>query len=431
MSRPPYFIASSLLLLLGACSGTSETSDSAAEGASEGTSATGGIVVPGDTTTGADPGTTTALPTTSESESTTVEPTTDDLNCGIADIKADVRIPRVMLVLDKSGSMVAQPSGYWDADNDDPDGDGFVDGDPNMTPATPKVTRWSSLYAVVDFIVTGFEERMDFGAVLFPSTAATKGYDAGACAMNSEPEVAVGTDQGAAILAAIPAAGQTTLLGGTPAATGVFNAIAGLARDEALPEEEDLRYIVVVTDGAANCNDEAVTNTDLFEHYDDKFPMNVAAAMAAGIPTFVVGIDIKDITSSDQTDGNPNSTNTYERLNEVAELGGQAREGAEKFYNTQNQVELQAALEAISQEITSCTFPLSAPLEKYQYVRELTVQTPSDPLGYGMDEVADCAAESGWHFTDDTRSAIELCGDACSAYKATGKVDIVFDCYNG
>ena len=232
-------------------------------------------------------------------------------------------------------------------------------------------------------------------------------------------------------LSALTAAAATS--GGTPAAAGMATGIAGLPRNDALTEEEDLRYIVLVTDGAANCASDAPTDKDRFEVYDAHFPEMVAAAKAAGIPTFVVGIDIRDEASPVKGDGNPDGTNTYEKLNEVAALGGQPRPGAEKFYNSLNQLELQAALEAISQEITSCTFTLSKPLTETQYVRELNVQLDKDPmtdtaLEYGKAQVTDCDTESGWHFTDETRSAIELCGDACTTYKTTGLVDIIFDC---
>jgi hypothetical protein len=424
MSRHPLFIVPSILLLA-ACPGGSEDSESTGvDPSTEGIN----LTPANEPTTGEPDSSSTAPPTTGDDTTTGDDSTTEELNCGVDGIEAKVKIPRVMLVLDKSGSMV-NAGGFWDADGDDADGDGFVDGDPNMAPATPKITRWNSLYSVVEFIVDGFEPRMDFGAVLFPSTDATKSYDASACPVNAEPEVPVGTDQGAMILATIPGPTDVSILGGTPAAQGVMTALGGLPPDMSLPEgEEDLRYIVLVTDGAANCAVDAATDKDRFESYDEHLPENVAAALAAGIPTFVVGIDIKDEASKVVSDGNPDATNTYERLNELATIGGQPREGAEKFYNTVNQLELQAALMKISEVITSCTFDLTNPLSEYQYVRELTVETDMSPLEYDDEQVEDCAAESGWRFTDETRTAIELCGDACTAYKATGKVEIIFDC---
>ena len=425
-----------LALLLAACPGGSADTDGASE--SVGQSTAGGIdSFPTSETSGAtgDASTGEPAPTTSGDESS-AGASTGDFVCLADDIVADVKIPRVMLVLDKSGSMVSKGTGFWDADGDDADADGFVDGDPNMTPATPEVTRWSSLYSVVDFIVTGFEPRMDFGAVLFPSTKATKGYDSGACPVNAAPEVPVGTDQSATILATIPGASDTSLLGGTPAAAGIMTAVAALPRDEQLSLENDLRYIVLVTAGAANCRSDAADNKQRFEEYDIQLPANVSAALADGIPTFVVGIDIQDQDSPVIADGNPDATNTFLKLNEVAELGGQARPGPEKFYNASNQLELQAALEAISEAITSCTFELNVDLDEYTFVKQLVVETDkdpmtepnSDPLVYGKSEVKDCANESGWRFTDDTRKFIELCGDACTAYKSTGQVDITFDC---
>ncbi len=418
------------LLLFAACPGGSADSDDA--GDSSGATTTGiDTFPPGPSSTSGD---TTAEPppTTSDSGESSAGSTTDDFEpCPAAKIDAKVQIPRVMLVLDKSGSMVSANTGFWDADGDDADNDGLVDGDPNMTPATPKVTRWSSLYNVVDAIVTDFEPRMDFGAVLFPSTKATKNYDASACPVDADPLVSVGTDQGVTILASIPPAGDTSLLGGTPAAAGIMTAIGALPPDAMLEEgEEDLRYIVLVTDGAANCASDAADNNARFEQYDEQLPMNVSAALAAGVPTFVVGIDIKDLESPTAKDGNPDATNTFVRLNELAELGGQARPGAEKFYNANNQLELQAALMAISEVITSCTFKLTVKLDKYTHVKRLAVGTGPDALVYGKDQVSDCDTESGWRFTDDTLTAIELCGAACSTYKSTGEVDIEFECFS-
>ena len=424
MSRHPLLV--STLLVLSACPGNSPGSD---DGESASTHLTGSgidLTTKNASTAGPDATTEDPTPTTSaESGSSTT-----GFNCGVQGITAKVRIPRVMLVLDKSGSMVAAGSGYWDADGDDADDDGFVDGDPNMALATPKVTRWNSLHAVVDTIVTNFEERMNFGAVLFPSVDATSKTNASACPVKPEPDVAVAENNGATILTTIPPADATDAIkGGTPAAAGIMTAVGGLPRMEMLAEEDDLRFIVLVTDGAANCAADAVDVATRFDEYDEQLPQFVADAHTAGISTFVVGIDIKNVASPITPDGNPDGINPYEKLNEVAELGGMPRDGAEKFYNTENQLELQAALDAIGDVIVDCTFALDPTLDKYQYVRELVVDPKGPaPLKYDVQEITDCGTESGWHFTDATRSAIQLCGDACSLYKASGDVNIVFDC---
>ena len=429
-SIPACLIATSLLV---ACSGSGD--EDSGEASTQ--SMTSIMAFPDPTTGGEDSAETGAPPTSGTGETggnETGASTGEDINCGVEDVVASVTIPRVMLVLDKSGSMVAMGSGYWDADNDDANDDGIQDAD-MMSPATPKITRWQSLYETVDFIVTDFEERMDFGAVLFPSVSAKGVYSAAACPVNAAPDVPIGADQGATILSTIPPADAiSTINGGTPATAGMLSGIAGLATDD--PDDASRpKYIILVTDGAANCPLEPVDAmpASLFEIYDTQLPVVVGDAFADMIPTFVVGIDIDNVTSGATQDGNPDNTNTYDKLNELAVAGGQPREGAEKFYNTANQVELQAALMSISETITSCTFDLSMPVNpSLQEMKELAVDKDGqNPLLYGKMEVTDCATESGWHYTDETRSAIELCGDACTLFKQTGEVDIVFGCKVG
>lgn len=340
--------------------------------------------------------------------------------CGTATVTIPIVTPSVMLVLDKSGSMVADPSGYWDHDADDADGDGIKDGDPQMTPATPPITRWSSLYTVVDFIVTSFNDSMNLGAVLFPSTAATAKYTPAACPVGAEPEVKIGAMNAATILAAIPGKDAVDIRGGTPAAAGITTAVTEL---QSIVDGQP-QFIVLVTDGAANCASDAADNAGRFEVYDEHLPEVVEQAFIAEIPTFVVGIDIKDVVSPVTQDGNPDNTNTYEKLNELAVAGGMPRDGAERFYNTSNQIELMAALEAITEQILSCTITLDPPPDELQYVNEVIV---GDQY-YGMTEVEDCATEDGWHFVDAEKTTIELCGAACDTFKMTGEVDIHYDC---
>ncbi len=372
-------------------------------------------------TTGDDHGETTAPPATSDTSDTSDtgdesdDTTTSDGECWL-ELHATVAVPRVMLVLDKSGSMDSESAGHWDHD---------------ANPDTPEVTRWNSLHATVESLVTKFEKRIDFGAVLFPSLAATQEYSAAACPVEATPDVPVGPDQAAAILAAIPGANATKLHGGTPTTAGIRTALAGLASDD--PEVMAQPHaIVLVTDGAANCSAEPIDdqNSSLFEVYDETLAPLVAEAFAKGIPTHVVGIDIADELSSDTKDGEPDLTNTFARLNELAEAGGHPRPGPEKFYHATSELGLEQAFQEVFMLSISCTIDLGRSLEDYVFIRQIEVGTPGgDPLEYGGSEVQDCAKESGWLHTDATRSAIKLCGDACTNFQATGELDIVLDCY--
>lgn len=421
MHRPALLSLATLGLLLTGCPDGEGPST-----AGEETLGTTTILLP----TSTDPGSSSGDP--SASTSTTDEPgsssgsSTTGFNCG-EDIPPpiDPVVPRIILVLDKSGSMISKGKDETPGEV----GDGFWDhdGDPN----TPEITRWASLYSVVDSMTGGLDAVINFGAVIFPSTAAQADYSEAACIVEPDPLVPIGPMSGAAILAAIPPADATNLAGGTPAAAGVQVAVAELM-DQA---GDDPKIIVLVTDGAANCSQSAATNAERFEQYDDALPTAVADALAIGISTYVIGVDILDVTSPVVTDGNPDATNTYVKLNELAEAGGTPRPGDEKFYNASNQIELQAALESITKQILSCEIPLKEPVPNNFYIQRVEVGADGEPdqeVFTGMDtQVSDCATESGWMYTDETRAAIVLCGAACERYKETGVVSIEYGCFQG
>ncbi|MCB9700349.1 MAG: VWA domain-containing protein [Myxococcales bacterium] len=323
--------------------------------------------------------------------------------CGDAQVNVPVISPNVMLVLDKSGSMVANS---WDGDAD---------------PQTPDVTRWYSLFNVVEFVATDFDNSMNLGMTLFPSKKAKSEYSANACLVEASPDVPVGASNGATVLASLPpeSASSAQIAGGTPTRAGVLTAIDHLAAiDDGHP-----KYLILVTDGAANCSLEAADETQRFEVYDEALAPVLAEAAAAGIATFVVGIDIQDQTSETKQDGNPDATNTFQKLNELAIAGGKAREGDEKFYNSQNQIELQAALEAIVTDVISCDVILDPAPDFPSYV-EITI----DGFDYGSTMVTDCESEDGWMYSSPEMDTLRLCGKACADFQMSGALDAVYGC---
>lgn len=327
----------------------------------------------------------------------------DPNDCGKADINVPISTPNMVLVVDKSGSMVANT---WDGD-----------GDPN----TPAVTRWFSLYNVVEFIATNFNASMNLGVQLFPSEKAKTAYTAEACPVEGAPEVAVAPMNGASVLAALPAENaMAQIAGGTPTRSGMIAAIEHLqSKDDGLP-----KYAVLVTDGAANCSPDAASESERFEVYDEALLGVVSAAAAEGIKVFVVGVDIKDEVSPVKADGNPDGINTFAKLNELADAGGVAKDDPnERFYNAQSQVELQAALVAISQTLLSCEIKLD-PVPKFPNYVEVSV----DGIPYGNDQVSDCASEDGWMYSSPAKDTILLCGKACADFQQSGKLDAQYKC---
>jgi len=303
--------------------------------------------------------------------------------------------PNVMLVLDKSRSM----SNVWDHDND---------------PATPDISRWHSLHNVVADLTTQFADTIQFGSILFPSADAwldepTNDFS---CLVNDAPEVAVGPMNSAAILASIPAAEDFSISGGTPASAGVGVAVEHLL---SLPSDAP-RAVLLLTDGAANCNPDEAPEDTLFV-YDGQVPTIVAEAFADhAIPTYVIGINILDEL------GTKPAVNPYEALTEVAQSGGAPSNGADAFYNSFNEIELAEALQAVAMKI-ECT--VSLPEEpQYPDLAAVTVD------GQGWDQVADCAAGDGWAYTNPVGpfNAIELCGGACDALQGGGTVEVEYGC---
>lgn len=328
---------------------------------------------------------------------------TGNVTCQEAMFNLPVVTPNVMFTLDKSGSMAVNPGGYWDHD-----------GDPN----TAKITRWDSVFQAVQKIVGGFEATIHFGANLFPSEMAMAAYDATACPVSAVVEVPAAPMNGQALLAQIPKANDVTLKGGTPTAAGLSVALAHL---ESL-DPSDPRAVVLITDGAANCNSDAMSEVERFEVYDASVHAIVGDAYAMdGIPTYVVGIAIKDELSGEEMDGNPDATNTFQRLNELAVQGGRPNSDPDaKFYDAQNQFELQTALDAIFNNL-ACVVKLSAPPDMPELVEVLVD-------GEAFPQVMDCKLEDGWVYTGPDHDAIKLCGAACGGLMVVGEVDVNYYC---
>ncbi|MBL9100989.1 MAG: VWA domain-containing protein [Myxococcales bacterium] len=368
-----------------------------------GSSSTGG-----DSSTGESTGS-----SSTTSDDTTGAAETESIPCATMNATLTPIVPNIMIVLDKSGSMLTK----WDHD---------------ANPGTATITRWASLHATVTSVLNDFAATIKFGMNLFPSKTATSLYDISACPVQANVEVKVKANNAAAILAAMPAADNMTIKGGTPAAAGMTSALTHLKTlDPAVP-----RAVLFITDGAANCRSDAQTEAQRFETYDQSLHTIVGNAFTVDmIPTYVVGIDIinqvsagnADGTPANAQDGNPNAINPFVKLNEVAMLGGKPKNDPnEKFYQANNQIELSAALDAIIQDAISCVIPLAEEPAKPEF-------TEVEIMGMSIPHVNNCDNENGWVFVNPNGpyDAIELCGTACNQLKQVGKADVNYFCMPG
>ena len=297
--------------------------------------------------------------------------------------------PKVMLVLDRSGSMTDVT---WDHDRDS---------------GTAEVTRWFSLHGVVSSLVDVHGDRLDLGATLFPSAEARKDTWEQACIAPTAPDVPVGAGQGEAILAAMPDA-AALLEGATPATSAYLAALDHLTGIEG----EDPRVMVLVTDGVANCS----TDTDHPARYDSELREAVQQANETlGITTYVVGIGI----SSEFDDGA--QVVPHDALDEVAAVGGAARDGTAAYYDVFDEVELQAALDEIAADL-GCTLVLEADADPE---REVLLSVDAQL----RDQLSSCDEGDGWAWLEgEAGRQLQLCGQACTDYQASGEAVLDYDC---
>lgn len=334
------------------------------------------------------------MPDPDEEEGTETETEGDeDPTCDSTTAIANTIPPNVVLVLDKSRSMINYD---WDDDGDS---------------QTPNVTRWYSLHDTVESITAQYEQGMNLGLTLFPSSEATSDYE-DACLVSSVPEVLTGPGNAAAILAAIPAAEAMDLYGATPAAAGITTALAHLeSLDDGRPAA-----MILITDGAANCT-QGAEGGDLFSEYDEDVPLIVADAWdRAGIPTYVIGIDIQEESTA------PN-TNPREKLNEVAQLGGVPRVGEVGFYDAATADALTSALDEIASSV-SCTVKLGEAPKSADRLRIFID-------GEQLEHLDSCEEGDGWVYSDPDGAldSIELCNAACDAMlESGGQIEAEFTC---
>lgn len=316
--------------------------------------------------------------------------------CGGDHISLTSLPPNVVLLLDKSGSMT---DNAWDHDGSDD---------------TAPVNRWTSLHDVTSDLLGEYGDRMNVGAVLFPSLDSSvpdsNNYDTvfdAACKMSDDVEVAVAADNRQTILEALP--GRTERFeGATPTRQAVLNGLEHLENLDA----QGPRAMVLVTDGAANCVYDPDTN--IGRVYDTDLELAVSSAYEDhGIPTYVVGIDI-------DADHPVQGRNLTDDLNAVAVAGGVAREGAENFYNVADQTTLAAALDAIAARV-ECTIDLETVPTDPEYV-DVSLN------GEDLAQVESCDEGDGWRFASADHTSIELCNASCQSFQEVRQLDTTYNC---
>jgi hypothetical protein len=233
----------------------------------------------------------------------------------------------------------------------------------------------------------------------------------------------------AAVIAGIDA---TTPAGnGTPTGAAINAAVAYL---QGLTSKNP-KYILLATDGQPSCAALPTSSpgSDVGGPYAETA---VTAALAAGFPTFVLGVSTM-------------SSGEVKILNALADEGGKPRPNAPltHFYLGTSQAELTAAMAAITGQAATCTFPLNPPPPVMNDPSKLGMYFP--PTGTPMSCTTTCpggqtcvnglcmlkvpydgAMGNGWSYTDANDTAVQAYGSWCDQIKSTGAntVQIIYGC---
>lgn len=277
----------------------------------------------------------------------------------------DLLDPRILLVLDKSGSM----------NQDDSSGQ----------------RKWDAARNAISGVVQSLDDSIEFGLMLYPNGDS----DNNQCREGNLREGVEATN--AADI--VNTLNGTEPGGGTPTAVTLGEAKTVL---DNLPADGAGRAIILATDGGPNCNESlngdscrcvSANASDCQQSpancLDDANAISAAAQLnAAGYPVFVVGID-----------GTEAFTDV---LNALAAAGGTAQSGSTAFYGVDDQAQLQSALEDIAIRIGVCRFDLPANFSANQAT--VTVN--------GNVVARDTSRVDGWDQVDP--NTIELFGVPCA-----------------
>jgi hypothetical protein len=291
-------------------------------------------------------------------------------NCGVVTWRTTRVPPELLLVLDRSGSMLNDIAQDCACSGDS--------ASPCADPSTCK-DRWSVVAAAVSSAVA-LRPSFYWGLKLFSTPGG------GACGVSSEVEVPIGRDSAAAIPSVIE---STTPSDSTPTAQAI-NAASEYLRTLT---DQYPKTILLITDGQPNC---APGFTSPSTSNVAGTVAEIRAAYAAGFRVYVVGVG-------------PSVGN----LDDFAIAGG-----TEHHYSAASLAELDSAIASITSSVASCTFTLPA--------------RPPDPNNvavYFENKLVAKDDVDGWSYANDTESIV-LNGATCDRLKSSmdATVTVLFGC---
>ena len=298
-----------------------------------------------------------------------------DANCGARSKTAMKVAPDILILLDRSGSM-----------NDDVNNQMCrPDGGAGAAMGCGASSKWAQVTPAIMQVVSETQADVNWGLKFFPDNSANT------CNVSTTAAVDIGAQNAAAIGTAIM--GATSTNGGVVGYNGTPTRSAETGATTYLQTLTDAspKIILLATDGLPTCAGNNVSADD-----SAGAPPAVAAALAAGIKTFVVGIS---------TGGTADAT-----LSKMAEEGGLARTGTTpSYYPVSNTADLAAAIRTLIGVAATCTFQIGP----NPSTDGTTSLDKIDVLGDGNVISRDPSHTNGYDYTDATMQSIHVYGALC------------------
>ena len=329
--------------------------------------------------------------------------------CGEEIIPAISEPPTLYFVLDRSGSMVQPFEGATES-------------------------KYETARGVLGEVLSKIGHRVRYGAAVFPASSSdgcTPGKQVFPTTQGDPASYARDGTMGPVLSDLLSRLGYAEEQGGTPTAATLA------ALRSTLTELGPRTYVVLATDGAPNCNQDAtctaascmlnvegamVANFTCDTDFNCCDPDNtgegmqrwcvdgpsledeVSALAELGISTFVIGM--------------PGATFYSDLLNHLAELGGTAQSGDQAYFSADDPAALADALQAIGTGVAiSCTIELEREPEDQDQVNL-----------YFDEHLLPAEGEDGWRWLGP--QTVEVLGEACNELKSGEvlEVQIVYGC---
>jgi hypothetical protein len=293
--------------------------------------------------------------------------------CGAQEVVLTPVPPNLMIALDRSCSM------RRDLQN-------------NLNVNGPN--KWTYSVDAINLMTTNFQGRIRFGLILFPDIVSPN------CQQDA-PAVPVGAGNETTLQSILTAALNTNDANypNGPCVTNIDTAMQQASVEPAFADTTRASYALLITDGKqAGCNAAGG---------DNGTTMILSQMFAAGVPTFVVGFG-----------GGVDPT----QLDIFANAGGVPQMGTPAYYQADNQMQLQTALDAIANATLGCVFSLA---ETPPDPNDIFVFINNDPTQIPRDQ----QHNNGWDY-DPVTNQVEFYGPLCDQVKnaQVSDVDIVFGC---